>query len=113
MGVVMRMPPDVKQGNRGGMRGSIRFPISVPVRLIVNGQEYEANTENMSASGVLLRLNTFLEVGTQLDFLVEVPAGVLGLEESAAVHCTGRVIRAYRHSPNVYAAAVIDEYCFQ
>jgi hypothetical protein len=48
-----------------------------------------------------------------LDFLVEVPAGALGLKESAAVHCTGRVIRAYRHSPNVYAAAVIDEYSFQ
>jgi PilZ domain len=113
MGVTTRMPSILEQEHTGGLRGSIRFPISVPVRLMVNGQEYEAKTENMSASGVLLRLDTFLEVGTQLDFLVEVPAGALGLKESAAVHCTGRVIRAYRHSPNVYAAAVIDEYSFQ
>jgi hypothetical protein len=113
MGVVMRMPPTVKQEDAGGKRCAVRFPIHLPVRVMVDGQEYEANTENMSANGVLLRLNSLLEVGTRLEFLIEIPAGALGLQQTAAMHCIGKVIRAYGNAPDAYAAAVIEEYRFQ
>lgn len=113
MGVVMRMPSTTKRSSAAQERCAIRYPVSLPVRLIVNGQEYEAVTENMSASGVLLRTNTLIKTGTKIEFLVEVPAGVLGFLETAAMHCIGRVTRAYEQAPYIYAAAVIDEYRFQ
>ena len=70
-------------------------------------------TENISASGVLLKLDECLPVDTPVEFLVEVPAAVLNGQSTAAFHCLGRIVRSYQQSASAYAAAVIDEYRFQ
>jgi len=80
---------------------------------MVEGQEYQAVTENMSANGVLLRMDTALETGTKIEFLVEIPAGIFGLLETAAMHCIGKVNRVYKRASSIYVAAIIEEYRFQ
>jgi len=45
--------------------------------------------------------------------LIQIPEGAIAPNETAAVHCTGRVVRSYRKPKTNYAAAVIDEYSFQ
>jgi hypothetical protein len=81
--------------------------------LVADEKLYEAVTDNISANGVLLRLNELLEPGTAVDFLIEIPEGFIAPNESAAVHCSGRVIRSFGIPTRTFAAAVIDEYSFQ
>jgi hypothetical protein len=94
-------------------RTAVRFPLSLPVQLMASDKLYEAKTENISANGVLFQLNEVIAPGTEVDFLIEVAKGITGPEETAAVHCMGRVVRAYRDGSGAHAAAIIDEYRFQ
>jgi len=94
-------------------RGAVRYPLQLRVTVLAGGHEYEALTESLSASGVLLRLREPLQEGQQIDFLVEIPAGTLEFSVTAAVHCSGRIVRSYWNEGQPFAAAVIDEYRFQ
>jgi len=94
-------------------RSAVRFPLSLPVHVIASDKFYEATTENISANGVLFSLNEVLAPGTEVDFLIQVAEGAAGPEETAAIHCLGRVVRAYQDGDTAHAAAVIDEYRFQ
>jgi hypothetical protein len=76
-------------------------------------REYEATTDNISANGVLLRMNELLAPGTVVEFLIQIPEGAIAPNETGAVHCTGRVVRSYRRPRMTFAAAVIEEYSFQ
>ncbi|ACO34143.1 MULTISPECIES: PilZ domain-containing protein [Acidobacterium] len=96
-----------------GVRSAVRFPLHLPIRVIANGEEYSGESENFSSGGVLLRLDRGIEPGTTVEFLVEIPAGVLGMQSTAAIHCTGRALRAYEKDGVSYCAVVIDEYRFQ
>lgn len=94
-------------------RSAVRFPLSLPVHVMTSGKLYQATTENISANGVLFKLDEVLEPGTQVDFLIQVAEGMTGPQETAAIHCLGRVVRAYQDGPIAHAAAIIDEYRFQ
>lgn len=94
-------------------RTAIRFPLSLPVHVIASDKFYQAKTQNISANGVLFELDEVLAPGTEVDFLIQVAEGLTGSEETAAIHCLGRVVRAYQEGSTAYAAAVIDEYRFQ
>src|ERR1700761_3523859 len=94
-------------------RGAVRYPVQLPVIVLAEGSRYEGFTEDLSASGCLLRLREPLREGQQIDFLVEIPAGTLDSSVTAAVHCSGRIVRSYWNEGQPYAAAVIDEYRFQ
>jgi PilZ domain len=101
--------------SRTEMRSSVRFPLSLQVRLIASDKQYSAVTNNISANGVLMEFEDVevLAPGTEVEFLIEIPEGILGAHQTAAVHCTGRIIRSYREDRKSFAAAVIDEYSFQ
>jgi hypothetical protein len=94
-------------------RGSVRYPLHLPVTLLANGEQSEAETVDMSASGVLFRLRKPLHLGQGVEFLVEIPAGTLEFSQTAAVHCRGRIVRSYWKDGSPWAAAVIDDYQFQ
>jgi hypothetical protein len=94
-------------------RSAVRFPLSLPVHLMASDKLYMATTENISANGVLLKLDEVLPPGTEVDFLIQVAEGTTGPTETAAIHCLGRVVRAYQDGACAHAAAIIDEYRFQ
>lgn len=94
-------------------RSAVRFPLSLPVHLMASDRLYEAMTENISANGVIFRLNDFIAPGTEVDFLIEIAEGMIGPAETAAIHCKGRVVRAYKDGATAHAAAIIEEYRFQ
>lgn len=94
-------------------RGAVRYPVQLRVTVLAEGHDNEALTEDFSASGCLLRLREPLREGQQIDFLVEIPAGTLDFSVTAAVHCSGRIVRSYWNNGQPFAAAVIDEYRFQ
>jgi hypothetical protein len=101
------------------LRGAARYPLHLRVTLLCDGRQLEAITEDVSASGILLRLQeplcvgNAMGVGNTIEFLLEIPAGALGFSATAAVHGSGRIVRAYSKHGQPFAAAVIDEYRFQ
>ena len=94
-------------------RGAVRYPLCLRVTFMVEGQDYQGFTEDISASGALLRLEKPVLIGQEIEFLVEIPAGVLELSVTAALHCSGRIIRSWWKDGEPRAAVVIDEYRFQ
>jgi hypothetical protein len=96
-----------------GSRFSVRFPLRLPVLILSGNREFSGMTENISANGVLFRLKESLPVNASVEFLLEISAGELFEDRTAAVHCLGRVVRSYADRSNYFAAAVIDEYRFQ
>lgn len=113
MGITLPLLQRVQPEPPTGVRCAVRFPLHLPARIIALGKEFEAMTENISASGVLFKLDEVLPVNTPVEFLVEVSADALNGHSTAAFHCLGRIVRSYRQSDGAYGAAVIDEYCFQ
>ena len=95
------------------LRGAVRFPVHLPVILMVNGTRMEASTVNISNNGVLLQVPEPIPSDAGLEFLLEVPTEQMQDGSTAAIHCTGHVIRSYREDDSCFVAAVIDEYCFQ
>ena len=96
-----------------GARSAIRYPVRLPVRIISDGQESTGESENFSSSGALFRMSTPLPAGSAIQFLLEIPAGSLGSDQTAAIHGEGQVIRSYQENGQNYAAIVIHEYQFQ
>lgn len=94
-------------------RGAVRYPVRLRVTVLADGHDTEGLTEDLSASGCLIRLREPLREGQQIDFLVEIPAGMLDSSVTAAVHCSGRIVRSYWNNGQPFAAVVIDEYRFQ
>jgi hypothetical protein len=94
------------------VRCAVRFPLALPIRVITDNGEYEATTENISASGVLFRSNKDLGVDRKVEFLLTMPAEVIGTDTDVTLHCFGRVVRSYEGTEQFHAAAIIDDYLF-
>lgn len=95
------------------LRSAVRFPMHLPVVLIVAGQEIHALTVNISHNGVLLQVPYAIAASSGLEFLLEVPKEVTLNESTAAIHCAGHVIRSFEENGACFVAAVIDDYRFQ
>jgi len=94
------------------VRCAVRFPLSLPIRVITDTGEYDATTENISASGVLFRSKEDLGVDSKVEFVLKMPAEVVGTESDVTLRCFGRVVRSYEGAQEFHAAAVIDDYLF-
>lgn len=93
------------------LRNSVRFPVRMKVKIQTEKGEEEAETINVSASGLLLSFSRILEAGSAIEVEMIMPSATLGTADDVRVHCCGRVIRSYRRSPEqVEVATVIDNY---
>jgi PilZ domain len=112
--------------NRKGytdVQGAPRFPIKLPVALKSAGNhpiasgvgviEKTIETENISANGVLFRMDADVPVGSAVDFTISLPADVVGAEADVQVDCRGRVVRSFADGGRRGVGVVIDEYRFE
>jgi len=104
--------------NRGkrftDVQGAARFPIKLPVALKSGGNEKAIETENISANGVLFRMDADVPVGSAVDFTISLPANVVGAETDVRVDCHGRVVRSFAEDGGRRGiGVVIDEYKFE
>jgi hypothetical protein len=100
------------------VQGAPRFPIKLPVALksAANQPEVTGNTvetENISANGVLFRMDADVPVGSAVDFTISLPADVVGAEADVQVDCRGRVVRSFADGGRRGVGVVIDEYRFE
>jgi hypothetical protein len=102
------------------LRSAVRFPIKLPIALTrqTETSSHEsalatAETEDISAGGVLFKVDADMPVGSTINFSIAMPADVLGTPHDVMVSCVGRVIRCTEESGRRSVAAVIDEYRFE
>lgn len=95
------------------LRSSVRFPLKLQASITIDGVTQVAETHDISAGGVLLYMKAAMELGTPLDFNLELPAEVLGTKRPVVVRCRGRVMRCVPEGEQFAVAAVIDEYRFE
>jgi hypothetical protein len=72
-----------------------------------------AETQNISANGVLFRMDADMPVGSAVDFTISLPADVVGATADVQVDCRGRVVRSYDDAGRRAVGVVIDEYRFE
>ena len=92
-----------------------RFPLQLPLRYrpLGDGDWRQATTENVSASGVLVRVPAPLEVDSRVEFRLALPSKS-PLPSTGEVSGRGHVVRIVTpREPDVAAFALaIDEYDF-
>ena len=95
------------------VQGAPRFPIKLPVALKSGANGKTVETENISANGVLFRMDADVPVGSAVDFTISLPADVVGAEADVQVDCRGRVVRSFADGGRRGVGVVIDEYRFE
>jgi hypothetical protein len=105
------------------VQGAPRFPIKLPVALKTTPNQAGTlgiqtagkaiETENISANGVLFRMDADVPVGSAVDFTLSLPADVVGAEADVQVDCRGRVVRSFEDGGRRGVGVVIDEYRFE
>ena len=99
-----------RPGSRHAVRTAVRFPLKLVLRLKTEEGIVEATTKDISSNGLLFVTNHLPEVGSNIEFTMDMPSEVMGWDSDVSIHCTGRVVRHQQSEHETMAAAVIDEY---
>jgi hypothetical protein len=95
------------------MQSAARFPLHLSASVRSQGSAYAAETENISANGVLLAMDNDVPVGSMVDVTILLPAEVVGARRDVQVDCRGRVVRSFEDRGRRAVGVVIDEYHFE
>jgi hypothetical protein len=95
------------------MQSAPRFPLHLSASVKTQGSAYLAETENISANGVLFAMDTDVPVGSMVDFTILLPAEVVGSRRNVQIDCRGRVVRSFEDRGRRGVGVVIDEYHFE
>ncbi|HUO16725.1 MAG TPA: PilZ domain-containing protein [Verrucomicrobiae bacterium] len=95
------------------LQSATRFPLHLTASVKSQGGAYTAETENISANGVLLAMDNDVPVGSMVDFTILLPAEVVGARQDVQIDCRGRVVRSFEDRGRRGVGVVIDEYHFE
>ena len=95
------------------MQSAPRFPVHLSASVTAQGSAYSAETENISANGVLFAMDKDVPVGSMVDFTILLPADVVGARQNVQIDCRGRVVRSFEDRGRRGVGVVIDEYRFE
>jgi PilZ domain len=95
------------------MQSAPRFPIKLPVEVKSESGARPAETQNISANGVLFEVDADMPIGSMVDFTISLPADVVGADSDVQLDCRGRVVRSFDEGGRHGVGVVIDEYRFE
>jgi PilZ domain len=95
------------------MQSAPRFPLHLPVELRSQAGALTAETQNISANGVLFAMERDVPVGSIVDFTILLPGDVVGSACDVQIDCHGRVVRSFEDRGRRGVGVVIDEYHFE
>jgi hypothetical protein len=95
------------------VQSAARFPVKLPVAVKSGADVRSAETQNISANGVLFEVDADMPVGSPVDFTISLPADIVGAAEDVRVDCRGRVVRSFEDGGRRGVGVVIDEYRFE
>ena len=95
------------------MQSAPRFPLHLAASVKSQSGNFSAETENISANGVLFAMDKDVPVGSMVDFTILLPAEILGSRRNVQIDCRGRVVRSFEDRGRRGVGVVIDEYHFE
>jgi PilZ domain len=95
------------------LQSAPRFPLHLAASVKTQGTAYLAETENISANGVLFAMDNDVPVGSIVDFTIMLPAEIVGTRRNVQIDCRGRVVRSFEDRGRRGVGVVIDEYHFE
>jgi len=102
--------PQMTNGRYQDLQSAPRFPLHLSASVKSGGTAYSAQTENISANGVLLAMEKDVPVGSMVDFTILLPADIVGARRDVQIDCRGRVVRSFEDQGRRGVGVVIDEY---
>ena len=100
-------------GQYEDLQSAPRFPLHLAASVKTEGSSYAAETENISANGVLFAMDKDVPVGSTVDFTLMLPAEIIGAGQDVQIDCRGRVVRSFDDRGRRGVGVVIDEYYFE
>jgi len=100
-------------GQKPDFRNAERFPLHLAVALRTSTEEYQAETRDISAGGILFFTEAEIGIGSEVQFTIRMPGETLGAAGDVLVACQGRVVRSSPENSGRVIAVVIDEYRFE
>jgi len=100
----------MRSQNTNDLRGAVRFPLRLHVDLHEKAEGQSAETQDISAGGVLLHCGVDYPVGSTILFSIAMPAQTMGADKDVMVDCVGRVVRCTPAGDMNAVGAIIDEY---
>jgi hypothetical protein len=107
------IPEQANSGHYEEMQSAPRFPLHLPVSLKSQGSAHPAETQNISANGVLFAMDSDVPVGSAVDFTILLPGDIVGSGRNVQIDCRGRVVRSFEDRGRRGVGVVIDEYRFE
>jgi hypothetical protein len=107
------IPVRVESAHYEDMQSAARFPLHLPVSVRAQSGAYAAETQNISANGVLFAMDNDVPVGSMVDFTILLQGEVVGLVRNVQIDCRGRVVRSFEDNGRRGVGVVIDEYHFE
>ncbi len=95
------------------MQSAPRFPLRLTAEVKSQGGACSAETQNISANGVLFAMDRDVPVGSVVDFTILLPGEVVGSKRNVQIDCHGRVVRSFEDQGRRGVGVVIDEYHFE
>jgi len=95
------------------MQSAPRFPLHLPVAVKSQSGSCSAETQNISANGVLFAMDRDVPVGSMVDFTILLAGDVVGARCDVQIDCRGRVVRSFEDKGRRGVGVVIDEYHFE
>ena len=109
----LTVPQQTEGKHYASMQSAPRFPLHLPVEVKSQGGPCAAETQNISANGVLFAMDRDVPVGSIVDFTILLPGEVVGTRRNVQIDCHGRVVRSFEDQGRRGVGVVIDEYHFE
>ncbi len=112
-GTAPMIQAQMSAGQFEDLQSAPRFPLHLAASVKTEGAAISAQTENISANGVLFAMERDVPVGSIVDFTIMLPADILGGRQNMQIDCRGRVVRSFDDRGRRGVGVVIDEYHFE
>jgi len=112
-GKELTVPQQAEAKHYASMQSAPRFPLHLAVQVTSQDGACSAETQNISANGVLFAMDQDVAVGSMVDFTIMLPGEVVGSRRDVQIDCHGRVVRSFEDQGRRGVGVVIDEYHFE
>ncbi len=91
----------------------IRFPLHLPLTVRYCGEDFAAESLNISSTSGLFRIGKSIPTGSSIEFTISMPGIALQAPNDVLVSCSGRVSHCSAAVEGYELDALIDDYCFE
>jgi len=91
----------------------VQFPLHLPMTVHYRGEDFAAESLNLSSTSSLFRIGKSIPAGSSIEFTISMPGNALQAPNDVLVSCSGRVSHCSAAVEGYELSTLIDDYCFK